>query len=302
MRLLILGAGGQIGSELREATLRRGIPAILLSKGQLDICDRSAVQAAIDIFRPTVLINAAAYTNVDGAEREPQAAFRSNFNGPLTLATVSAKAKLPLIHLSTDFVFDGFKTVSYAEFDVPSPLNVYGCSKEAGERAVRDRHDHHVIIRTAWIYGTRGNNFLKDMLRLAGTLESWAVVDDQRGTPTGAEDVADAILKVSVRVSDNSPCWGTYHFAGPEAATRYDFARHIVWEQAKLTGKLPKLSAISSCEFGAAAQRPVNSCLDSELFTKTFDLTARPYSQVIGKVVALLLSKRSGNALIAART
>lgn len=290
MSLLVFGAGGQLGSELGGALTARNMPAVMLTRQDADIADRAAVVAAIEKVRPTMVVNAAAYTQVDRAEDEPELAFKGNCEGPALLADACAKHGVPLIHVSTDYVFDGTKAGPYVEADPVSPLGVYGASKEAGERAIRARLDHHVILRTAWVYGVHGNNFLKTMLNLARQKDRWGVVNDQRGNPTATADLADAVLMVAASIVSGPSSWGTYHFAGSGTATWHDFACEIIGAQAPFTGRRPEVAAITTAEYPTKARRPANSCLDSTRFEAAFGLKARPWPERTREVVAALLS------------
>ena len=291
MSLLVFGAGGQLGKEIGGAVAHRNLAAVLLARADADIADRRAIMAAIEKTKPSVGVNAAAYTKVDKAEDEPDQAYRENRDGPALLAEICAATGVPLIHVSTDYVFDGSKPAPYVETDPVSPLGIYGASKEAGERAIRDRLERHVILRTAWVYGIHGNNFLKTMLNLARSKEDWGVVADQRGNPTATADLADAILTVAARAANGAAgCWGTYHFAGTGAATWHDFASEIVSAQTEFTGRRPRVRAITTADYPTKARRPANSCLDSTRFESVFGMKARPWAERTREVVTTLLS------------
>lgn len=290
MCLLVLGAGGQLGKEIGSLTADRDLPAVLLARADADISDRRAVTAAMAGVRPTVVVNAAAYTKVDRAESEPALAFADNRDGPGLLAELCARSGVPLIHVSTDYVFDGTKPAPYVETDPVAPLGVYGASKEAGEQAIRARLDRHVILRTAWVYGVHGNNFLKTMLNLARQKERWGVVMDQRGNPTATADLAAAILAVAARAADGTAEWGTYHFTGTGETTWHAFASEIVAAQSRFTGRTPEVAAITTAEYPTPARRPANSCLDSTRFASVFGMKARPWSERTHEVVSALLS------------
>jgi dTDP-4-dehydrorhamnose reductase len=289
MVLLVFGAGGQLGREIGSLAGQQCLPAVLLSRQQVDIADGRAVAAAIDAVRAQVVINAAAYTKVDQAEDEPRQAFRDNCEGPGVLADTCARRNLPLIHVSTDYVFDGSKPEPYVETDAVAPLGVYGVSKEAGEQAVRQRLQQHVIIRTAWVYGIHGSNFLKTMLRLAHEKASWGVVDDQMGNPTATIDLAEAIVTAAQCAVAGTCRWGTYHFAGAGSATWHDFACEIVRAQARFTGRSPTVTAMSSAGYPTKARRPANSRLDSTRFASEFGFAARPWQERTREVVAALV-------------
>ena len=251
----------------------------------------SEVRSVLSEVGPDVIVNAAAYTKVDLAETQPDEAFRANRDGPAVLAAASAAASIPLVHLSTDYVFDGSKSSPYVESDQVAPLGIYGRSKEAGEQAVRQRCREHVIIRTAWMYGRHGTNFLKTMLRLAAQRAAWGVVDDQLGNPTSTEDLAAAIMAAAMRAVAKDRCWGTYHFAGCGDATWYDFATEIVSAQAHITGRYPTVKRISTADYPTPAKRPANSRLDSTRFAEVFGVRAKPWRERVGPVVRAVLGE-----------
>ena len=286
--ILIFGAGGQVGQELAARAAAAGMPATALTRGEADICDARQVAGAIAAAKPAVVINAAAYTDVDQAEREPDAAMRANATGPGILAGHCAAAGLPLIHYSTDYVFDGKKTVAYREDDPPAPLGAYGRSKLAGEQAIRSRHAGHVIIRLAWVYGRYGRNFLKTMLRLRRERDEVRVVADQRGCPTATADIAEATILLMALATKGRFRFGTYHLAGTGETTWYGFAREIMESANAITGKAVTVHPISTSDYPTIAPRPANSALDSALFERTFGFRARPWQETTGEVVTQL--------------
>lgn len=208
---MVFGAGGQVGRHLIETGAQLGRNVVALTHAEADICDPSAVESAIARHRPTAIVNAAAYTAVDKAESEPKRAFQANRDGATIVAAAAAKAELPLIHLSTDYVFDGTAREPYREEDAVNPQGVYARSKEAGERGVREVHDRHLILRTAWVYGPFGTNFLRTMLRLGAERDELRVVDDQTGCPTATSDIAATVLTmVDQAEAADFADWGTY--------------------------------------------------------------------------------------------
>jgi dTDP-4-dehydrorhamnose reductase len=292
--ILLFGGNGQLGRELTRASSARAIPLAALSHSEAAIDDEAAVRDAVGRYSPAVVVNAAAYTKVDLAERETDAARRANEIGPGILAAACATAGVPLIHISTDFVFDGSKQDAYVEDDPVDPINAYGRSKAAGERAVRETAPAHVIIRTSWVYGEFGHNFLKTMLTLASTRDELRVVSDQRGCPTSTSDLAAAILTVALRLAAGDDVSGTYHFAGSGVTTWHGFAARIVAAQAPLTGRAPRVTAISTKDYPTAARRPANSALDCSRFERVFGIRGLPWQEETDRITRALASANQG--------
>jgi dTDP-4-dehydrorhamnose reductase len=292
--ILLFGGSGQLGRELTRACSARAIPLVALSRAQAAIDDEAPMRDAVRRYRPSVVVNAAAYTKVDLAERETDAARQANEVGPGILAAACATAGVPVIHISTDFVFDGSKQGAYVEDDPVDPVNAYGRSKAAGERAVRETAPAHVIIRTSWVYGEFGHNFLKTMLALAATRDELRIVSDQRGCPTSTSDLAAAILTVASRLVAGDDVWGTYHFAGSGVTTWHGFAARIVAAQAPLTGRAPRVTAISTKDYSTAARRPANSELDCSRFERVFDLRGLPWTEETDRITRVLASANQG--------
>ena len=275
--LLVFGAAGQVGRELVALADARGVPAVGVTRADADIADAEAVAALLARHRPRLVVNAAAYTAVDRAESEPDAAARGNVEGPRVLAEATAAVAVPILHLSTDYVFDGSKPGAYTENDPIAPLGVYGRTKAAGEAAVRGGNARHVILRTAWVYGVHGGNFLKTMLRLAAERDRLRVVADQHGCPTATADLAEAVLAVDAALARDTSLAGTFHFAGTGSTSWHGFAEAIVAAQAAHTGKSPPVDAIATADYPTPAARPANSVLDSARFTAAFDYRAKPW-------------------------
>jgi dTDP-4-dehydrorhamnose reductase len=289
--ILVFGSGGQLGLELVLQARSRGVPLTGLTRAQADVADPAAVEAAIAAVAPSFVVNAGAYTKVDKAETDEDAAFRANATGPEVLGRACATAGLPLVHVSTDYVFDGSRPGAYRESDPIAPLGVYGRSKAAGEEALRQACERHLILRTSWVYGVHGANFLKTMLRLAAERDELRVVADQRGCPTSTMDLAEAILHAAARIRDGQADYGTYHLAGQGVTTWHGFASRIVAAQAPLMGRNPKVVSITTAEFPTPARRPANSELDSSLFAKTFGMTARPWQERTDAAVRTLVGQ-----------
>ncbi|MEQ9607311.1 MAG: dTDP-4-dehydrorhamnose reductase [Kiloniellaceae bacterium] len=263
--LLLLGADGQLGHEVRVLAAARGLDLVALNRRQLDITAAPDVRAAIT-GRFAAVINAAAYTAVDKAERDAAAAFAVNRDGAGHVAEACAAAGVRLIHISTDYVFDGSKGAPYVEDDPVRPLNVYGASKEAGEAVVRAACADHVILRSAWVFGAAGSNFVKTMLRLSGERDGLSIVADQFGCPTPA-----AALAARAIAAAGGEARGTYHCAGEEPTSWHGFAQAIFAAQREITGRpSPQLAAITPAASPTPARRPADSTLDSGLFQATF--------------------------------
>jgi dTDP-4-dehydrorhamnose reductase len=289
--ILIFGARGQVGRELTALAAARKVAAVGLSRNDANIADNYAVRSAIDTQRPAVVVNAAGYTAVDRAERDGEAATAANVAGPAVLAAACADAGVPLIHLSSAYVFDGLKKTAYVETDRANPLGVHGRTKAEGEAKVREATKRHVILRTSWVYGVYGRNFLRTTMRLAGERDELKMVADQYGCPTASVDLAEAILVVARKLADKPNISGTFHFAGTGRTSWLGFAEEIVRRQAVFTGRTPKVTGISTAEYPSAAKRPANCELDSSKFATTFGYRARPWQERVGEVAAQLSAR-----------
>jgi dTDP-4-dehydrorhamnose reductase len=292
MKILIFGSEGQLGCELvRQARYYTAtIQAPTLA--QMDISAISQVQELITRFRPTLVINAAAYTNVDGAETETEAAFAANSSGPANLAQCCCKDHIPLIHVSTDFVFDGEKGQPYTEDDPIGPLGVYGRSKAEGEEKIRAIVDEHIIVRTSWLYGVYGHNFVRTMLNLARDNKEIRVVNDQYGSPTSAADLAAALLQIADRIAKRSAIpWGTYHYSGQGITTWYEFAENILkMAAAKASMRTPCVEPITTDEYPNKAMRPAFSALDCRRIAKRFGIHPKPWKQSLEATINRIFS------------
>jgi len=249
MKILLTGAGGQLGAALQARLMGGDLAAF--SRGELDIADLAAVRAAVAAVAPDVVVNAAAYNQVDAAEEQTAAAFRGNAVGPRNLALAAAERGAAVLHVSTDYVFDGRGTRPYHEFDTTGPQSAYGRSKLAGEDAVRALNPRHFVVRTAWVYHTHGANFPKTIIRLAER-GGVRVVSDQYGSPTFAPHLADAIATLLA-----TGAYGTYHFAGVGEASWFDLTRELFC----LLGMSATVTPVSTAEFPRPAPRPRYSVL-----------------------------------------
>ncbi len=294
MRLLLLGGTGQVGREFR-AHLPTGIECIAPIAAELDMTDADSITRTISAGSWSAVINAAAYTDVDRAESESTLAFAVNAYAPSRLAAETGRRGIPLIHISTDYVFDGRKGTPYVESDATGPLNEYGRSKLAGEQGVRAAAARHVIVRTSWVYSPTGKNFVRTILRLAGERERLTIVDDQRGCPTAARDVAKTCLDIALRCArepDRAP-YGLYHFAGAGEATWFEFACAIIEMADGRLPRQPQVVPIKTADYPTKALRPADSRLDCAAIARAFGITPRPWREALTGTLDCLLAKEA---------
>ena len=292
MKILVTGTEGQLARALGvQAQDRPDIELIHVGRPQLDLENPNSFAAVLKMAAPDLVINAAAHTGVDQQEDEPERAFRMNAEAPTELARLTRQASIPLIHISTDYVFDGRSSAPYVETDLPNPQTVYGRSKLAGEEAVRDGNADHLIVRTAWVVSPYGSNFIKTMLALAQNRESLQVVADQFGNPTEAHDLAEGLL-IAARFRQEHGRFpqGLYHLAGRGRASWYDLAEHVLATSAHLGGATAKVEPISSDEWPAKTARPANSELCSDAFNHDFGFRAGAWRERTAQIVAELLN------------
>ncbi|MEC7660207.1 MAG: dTDP-4-dehydrorhamnose reductase, partial [Pseudomonadota bacterium] len=258
-KILILGANGQVGKELSKRADDFEVNATAFTRTELDITDSQEVARILENLRPHTVINAAAYTAVDDAEKRPEVAYKVNRDAPENLAKICEKLSIPIIHMSTDYVFDGKKSGAYLEGDPVRPLGIYGRSKEAGEAVIRDNTEKYIIFRTSWVYAAHGNNFLRTMMRLANERSELNIVEDQCGVPTCAVDIADALLLISKRITNNTlePLWGTFHYTSRNPTTWRSFAEEIFKELQNYKMSVPLVNGIPSSQYPTPALRPL---------------------------------------------
>ena len=264
MKIVLTGCDGQVGRFLKEK-LVANVELFAFNRKKLDITDEDKVNEEILSIRPNVVINAAAYTAVDNAEENESLAFNVNCNGPKFLAQAAEKIGASIIHISTDYVFDGFSDYSYSETDKVNPQGVYGVSKLAGEEAVKSACKKHIILRTAWVFSEYGSNFVKTMLSLATERRELSIVNDQRGGPTYAGDIANVIVDLINRHEEiTNEQWGVYHYSGEPYVSWFEFASYVFKKavEQKLIAKEPVLKPVFSDEYPTKAKRPKNSKLD----------------------------------------
>jgi dTDP-4-dehydrorhamnose reductase len=287
LRILVTGASGQLGHELARALAPHGT-VTALDRAQLDVADADAVVAAMRTYAPDVVFNAAAYTAVDQAEREPALAHAVNATAPGIFADAAKRAGALLVHFSTDYVFDGTQPTPYAEDAPTHPRNVYGQSKLDGERAVAQSGAAALVLRTSWVYGLRGRNFLLTIRRLAREREELRIVDDQRGTPNWSRSLARASARlVAMGVDALRERAGLYHLTSGGATTWCGFARAIVeLDPAPPAGPRPRIVPIATSDYPTPAARPANSVLDGGKFGATFGIALPPWEDALAECLA----------------
>lgn len=293
MKLLCIGQSGQVASALAARAAARGVDCFCLGRPEIDIRDISLIQRAVESVAPTLIINAAAYTSVDAAESNEVAAFAANADGARNVAEVCAQHGLPIIHLSTDYIFDGTLDRPYREDDQPAPLNVYGASKLAGEIAVREANARHIILRTSWVYGPFGSNFVKTMLRLAKTRSEVSVVDDQIGRPTNCLDIAETVIDIAKGLVERSDenLFGTYHYATHGDCSWADLAARVFDSYEHRTGCKITLNRIPTSEYPTPADRPLNSRLDTRKIEQAFGVMPTHWTTHVQSIVNRLIDE-----------
>lgn len=294
MKLVLLGATGQLGWELNRALAPLGqLLALSRTMEGGDLCRMHEVAYTIQRFRPDVIVNAAAYTAVDRAEAEPELARIINAQAPTILAGLACEIGAWLVHYSTDYAFDGSGRTPWRETDATGPLNVYGTVKLEGEEAIRESNCKYLILRTSWVYGRWGSNFPKTMLRLAREKDLIQVVNDQFGAPTGAELLADATAHAIRTAQERPGVAGLYHLTAGGETCWYDYAQLILdvaeKQGAKLRLKSRAIIPVATKDYPTAAQRPLNSRLDTHRFTETFELRLPPWESGVTRTITELL-------------
>jgi dTDP-4-dehydrorhamnose reductase len=292
MRILVLGGSGQLGTQLRTLVLPQGVRLVAPTRSAIDLGNAAAIQRIVAAEPWSAVIDAAGYTKVDRSESEAELAFAINADAAACLASEAGKRGIPLIYVSSDYVFDGRKGAPYVETDATKPLNAYGRSKLEGERRVAAANSQHIILRTAWLYSPHGANFVRTILRLAREQERLTVIDDQRGCPTSARDLAKACLDIALlcAAEPEQTQYGVYHFAGAGAATWFEFANAIVEQAAGQLGRLPQVVPIPTAQRPSPALRPADSRLDCTAIQTAFGLEPRPWRRALAETVDRLLN------------
>ncbi|WP_237067335.1 dTDP-4-dehydrorhamnose reductase [Microbulbifer guangxiensis] len=294
MKILLFGASGQVGRACRDALKQPGWDLTALSRKRADFSCPEQVTACVQRSRPDVVVNAAAFTDVEGAEKTPDMASMVNGECVGSLAAICAAMDIPVIHLSTDFVFNGQGSRAYREDDPVNPINSYGASKLKGERLLRAVHPRYICLRTSWVFSGRPGNFLTTMLRVGAQRTTVSVVGDQVGCPTYAGDIAATIAELVQRYEEFGDLpWGLYHCSSPEPCSRYEFARHIFAEaeEAGLLDPAPWVKKISSYQFPTLAARPAYSALDSSKLTEALGHPLPHWNRGIRQVCQALANR-----------
>jgi len=294
LRVLVTGNRGMLVQDLVPVLKGCGYDVHCADREDLDISQEEHVHRAVESCLPKLLINCAAYTEVDNAETQKDRAFAVNRDGAGFLAEACAKLEIPVIHLSTDYVFDGDKRSPYLEDDPVNPLSIYGLSKWEGEQAIRSRTDQHIIIRTSWLFGCHGRNFVKTIIAMAREKDELRVVSDQEGCPTWTGHMSNALALLAGEILRNKKAvpWGTYHYCGVGNTTWYDFALRIT-EEAKKRAEIRtvRVKPIRTSEFPTPAKRPAWSVLDCAKIERTFQIRPRPWLEGLLKVLDTLLGE-----------
>lgn len=290
MRVLITGCNGQVGSCLtKQLVNNKNTEVLALDRERLDITNQEAVDTMVTDFRPTIIINAAAHTAVDKAEEDVELSYAINRDGAKYLAQAAQSVGAAILHISTDYVFEGNKTGEYTESDTTSPQGVYGESKLAGEVAVAQACEKYIILRTAWVFGEYGNNFVKTMLRLGATRDALSIVGDQAGGPTYAGDIAKALIQIAKYITQGVTVeYGVYHFSGLPHVSWYEFADAIfdVAVQQKVLVNKPALTSITTEQYPTPAKRPSNSRLSNEKIVTNFSIEASDWKTALNNIQA----------------
>lgn len=290
--VLVFGASGQVANAIKKFHNKPDLVVIAAGRDTCNIANVDEVFQTLDWVQPDFVVNAAAYTAVDKAQYAQEEAFLINEYGARNVAAAAYLASKPIIHISTDYVFSGEKKEPYLEFDITHPVNIYGQSKLAGEISVKTSHPQHIILRTSWVYSSTGSNFVKTMLKLAVERNEIAVVCDQSGNPTSADEIAGAIISILQKVR-NEPSkiqYGTYHFCGSLQRSWAEFADDILTTSQILGGPSASIIPVSTQQYGSETRRPAMSTLDTSLFKMHFDYKQVPYEYNLQKVVSEILN------------
>jgi dTDP-4-dehydrorhamnose reductase len=289
MNILLIGKNGQVGFELHRSLSCIGY-VIATDRSDLDLTNNENISTFIQKAKPDIIVNAAAYTAVDKAETEQELAYQINVTAPRIMAEVASELNIPLIHYSTDYVYNGTGDKAWLESDKTEPVNFYGETKRLGEIAIEKSGCDYVIFRTSWVYDARGHNFLNTMLRLAETKDELSIINDQVGAPTYSRHIADATANIISQSFFDDKFWtkhkGIYHLVGDGETTWYGFADAIFNLNKNLEGKKPKLNRIQTKEYPTPAKRPANSRLNTDKLYQHFSIRLPHWKQSLALVLA----------------
>ena len=288
--ILVTGAGGQLGTELQRCAWPEGWVVTAIDQTDLDLADTAAIAAKVAERPWAAIINGAAYTAVDKAEGDVVTAWAVNAMAPAAFAAACAKADIPLVQVSTDYVFAGDKQGAWYVTDPVSPLSVYGASKLGGELAVRTAGGRHAIVRTAWVVSAHGGNFVKTMLRVGAERDSLRVVDDQRGSPTSAADLAQALMTIAVRLAEDAGApTGVFHFSNAGDVSWAGFASEIFRQSAARGGPSAEVAPITTADYPTPAKRPANSLLSHDAIRAAYGIDPRPWQAALSEILDELI-------------
>jgi len=286
MKVLVAGGTGQVGRELSQCLADELIESIPLSASGLDITHLEDVQHVLDTEQPNFVVNTAAYTHLEQAEQHPEACYVANRDGPKNLAMACAERNIPLLHLSSDYVFDGAKSGAYTEDDEVAPIGVYGDSKWQGEEAIREHCDQHIIFRVSWVFSSWRNSFIRQVLRAAKDGSDMAYVADKQGCPTPATDIARVVLAVLKQLSCGAQVWGTYHYCGADVVSRHGFVEAVLAEACAYEDlSQVEVAALNADDAVVHDLYPVDAVLDCRKLFNTFGIKQRPWRGALTELV-----------------
>ena len=293
MKILVTGANGQLGKEFKELNMPSLFEFVCLGRHELDIRNSNEVSETFEYHKPDIIINAAAYTKVDLAESEQDEAYAVNCFGVENLARSANVLGCPILHISTDYVFDGDSSAPYGELDLTRPLGAYGKTKLEGEIAIKTILDSHIILRTSWLFGRHSNNFVKTMLRLANNQKELKIIGDQWGGPTSSRGLAECCLSICKKINNttsNFSMWGTYHYSGFPYTNWFGFAKVILTEAQRIgiIDKKPKIKMVTSKQYPVTAIRPMNSRLDCSKLYENFKIMPDDWTKQLNIVLKSL--------------
>ena len=298
LKLVVTGRNGQVAAALaRLAVADQMLDVVTVGRPEMDLSRPETIAPTIAAARPDILVNAAAYTAVDRAESDTELAFAVNAAGAGAVAEAAAELGVPVIQVSTDYVFDGAKAAPYVESDATAPLSVYGASKLAGEKAVAAANARHVILRTAWVYSAGGANFLRSMLRLARERQQLRIVDDQRGSPTHAADIAAGIVVVASALARGEGTTGIFHMTAGGETTWCGFAKAVFAASARIGGPSVPVEPITTAEYPTTAARPRNSRLDCSKIAGAYGIRLLHWQTRVAGCVTAVLADEEGSTI-----